>query len=124
VSDIQEEESVALEKVPGIAENVAGRQKGAKCKPEREPQVQWQLTPPPAVPESSDECAMHDASMEVTQLLFEDCCSDSKVTDEQVFEPGAMLTGEPAPMKAETWVPHLADLLAIRIPSQWMLEAT
>ncbi len=35
----------------------------------------------------------------------------------------APLSGEPAPMKAEAWVPHPADLLALQVPSQWILEA-
>jgi hypothetical protein len=38
-------------------------------------------------------------------------------------EPVTPPPGEPAPMKAETRVPHPADLLALRIPSQWILEA-
>jgi hypothetical protein len=35
----------------------------------------------------------------------------------------APLPGEPAPMKAEAGVPHPADLLALQVPSQWILEA-
>jgi hypothetical protein len=35
----------------------------------------------------------------------------------------APLPGEPAPMKAEARVPHPADLLALQVPSQWILEA-
>jgi hypothetical protein len=38
-------------------------------------------------------------------------------------EPVAPLQGEPAPIKAEAWVPHPADLLALQVPSQWILEA-
>jgi hypothetical protein len=76
LNNIQEDESVALEKVPAIAEYIAGRREGPKCKPGIEPQVPQQLPPPPAAPESSDECAMHDASLEVTQLFFEDRCSN------------------------------------------------
>ncbi len=38
-------------------------------------------------------------------------------------EPVAPLPGESAPMKAETRVPHLADLLALQVPSQGILEA-
>jgi hypothetical protein len=37
--------------------------------------------------------------------------------------PVALLSGEPAPMKAEARVPHPADLLALQIPSKWILEA-
>ncbi len=37
--------------------------------------------------------------------------------------PVAPLPGEPAPMKAEARVPHPADLLALQVPSQWILEA-
>ncbi len=37
--------------------------------------------------------------------------------------PVAPLSGEPAPMKAEARVPHPADLLALQVPSQWILEA-
>jgi hypothetical protein len=37
--------------------------------------------------------------------------------------PVAPLLGEPAPMKAEARVPHLADLLALQVPSRWILEA-
>jgi hypothetical protein len=37
--------------------------------------------------------------------------------------PVAPLPGEPAPMKAEARVPHPADLLALQIPSEWILEA-
>jgi hypothetical protein len=61
------------------------------------------------MPESSDECAMHDAGLEVAQLLFEDRCSERKgvgngrrFTAKQVFEPVAPQPGEPSPMKAET----------------------
>jgi hypothetical protein len=70
------------------------------------------------------------SSLEVAQLLFEDRCSGrtgvgsrSKFTASRVFEPVAPLPGEPAPMKAEIRVPQPADLLALRIPSQLMLEA-
>ncbi len=37
--------------------------------------------------------------------------------------PVAPLPGESAPMKAEARVPHPADLLALQVPSQWILEA-
>ncbi len=35
----------------------------------------------------------------------------------------APLPGEPALMKAEARVPHPSDLLALQVPSQWILEA-
>jgi hypothetical protein len=35
----------------------------------------------------------------------------------------APLSGETAPMKAEARVPHPADLLALQVPSKWILEA-
>jgi hypothetical protein len=37
--------------------------------------------------------------------------------------PVEPLPGEPAPIKAEAWVPHQADLLTLPVPSQWILEA-
>ncbi len=37
--------------------------------------------------------------------------------------PVAPLPGEPTSMKAEARVPHPADLLALQVPSQWILEA-
>jgi hypothetical protein len=79
-----------MEKVLAIAENVAGRREGAKCKPGREPQVRRQLPPPPTAPESSDERAMHDASQEVAQILFDDCCRDR--TGSQESQPSRSLS--------------------------------
>jgi hypothetical protein len=35
----------------------------------------------------------------------------------------APLSGEPAPMKAEAREPNPADLLALQVPSKWILEA-
>ena len=37
--------------------------------------------------------------------------------------PVAPLSGETAPMKAEARVPHPAELLALQVPSKWILEA-
>ncbi len=37
--------------------------------------------------------------------------------------PVAPLSGEPALMKAEARVPHPAELLALQVPSKWILEA-
>jgi hypothetical protein len=37
--------------------------------------------------------------------------------------PVALLSGVPAPMKAEARMPHTADLLALQVLSQWILEA-
>ncbi len=37
--------------------------------------------------------------------------------------PVAPLPGEPTPMKAEVRAPHPAELLALQVPSQWILEA-
>ncbi len=37
--------------------------------------------------------------------------------------PVEPLPGEPAPMKAEARGPHPADLLALQVPSHWILEA-
>jgi hypothetical protein len=37
--------------------------------------------------------------------------------------PVAPLSGETTPMKAEARVPHPAELLALQVPSKWILEA-